>query len=114
MKIVARIEELLENLASQQAMPDSSWRETWADLRNELESKLAEEPVTTKHQVSLQEVRRKASPTGSVVVFFHGTSSTLRYNAGGANDGWWWEGRRIWSTEAELLLTGRVRAIVKS
>lgn len=113
MNLVDRIEQLLEELAGQQAIPDAFWREKWADLRGELEDTLIQ--GRGQRTIDIQGVRRQAAPTGSVTVWFHDTSSTLRYNAGGANDGWWWEGHKISETVAnELLTTTRIRAIVKS
>ena len=68
-----------------------------------------------RHRVNTVEaVKHEAAPTGAVVVYFHETSLTLRYNAGGLNNGWWWEGGRITEAGAEDVLSRHtVRAVVK-
>lgn len=58
--------------------------------------------------ITVETIKRKAAPTGAVVVSFRRIAMTLRYNAGGANDGWWWDGRKIPQDEARGILAQRV------
>lgn len=62
-----------------------------------------------------QAIMHEAAPTGAVTVFFKETKSTLRFNAGGSNEGWWWRGYPIKLTRAvEITDEYTVRAVVKS
>lgn len=63
---------------------------------------------------TLAMIKHEAAPTGAVIVYFKDTNDTLRYNAGGANEGWWWQGRKINEDEAAGVLSRlKVRAVIK-
>lgn len=62
-----------------------------------------------------QRIILAAAPTGGVTVYFTGISNSMKFNIGGPNDGWWWDGGRISRDQAEVVLLQRtIRALVKS
>lgn len=63
-----------------------------------------------------QLVMHEAAPSGAVTVYFRETGLTsLRFNLGGPNEGWWWEGGKISRDRAERLLEEyTIRAVTKS